>query len=120
MAQTATSLGIEVVAHGSDASDHAAEYLAAGFGTVMVGEVETTLLEFAQGKSPDEVAGLVEWPVVLLFLYRISTAVSATLERIRALLAGRYTGSRRRVAPRPVQHPQSNPRGESHPIRVRR
>jgi len=58
MARTAANLGIEVVAHGSDASDHAAEYLAAGFGTVMVGEVESTLLEFAQGKSPDEVAGL--------------------------------------------------------------
>src|SRR5258708_27326871 len=58
MAQTATGLGIEVAAHGSDASDHAVEYLAAGFSTVLIGEVETTLLEFARWKSRDAVARL--------------------------------------------------------------
>ena len=58
MAQTAANRGIEAAAHGSDASDHVVEYLAAGFGTVLIGEVETTLLEFAQGHSRDEIAGL--------------------------------------------------------------
>src|SRR4051812_2688752 len=58
MAQTASALGIEVAAHGSDASDHAVEYLAAGFGTVLIGEVENTLLEFAQGHPRDGIAGL--------------------------------------------------------------
>ena len=58
MARTAASLGIEIVAHGSDASDHAGEYLAAGFGAVIIGEVETTLLEYAQGHDPYVIAGL--------------------------------------------------------------
>src|SRR5579863_4482944 len=53
MAQTATGQGIEVVAHGSDASDHVGAYLAAGFSSVIIGEVETTLLAFAQGHPPD-------------------------------------------------------------------
>jgi anaerobic magnesium-protoporphyrin IX monomethyl ester cyclase len=58
MAQTAASLGIDTVAHGSDASDHAAAYLAAGFRSVIIGEVETTLLEYAQGKPRDGINGL--------------------------------------------------------------
>jgi anaerobic magnesium-protoporphyrin IX monomethyl ester cyclase len=58
MAQTAKDQGIEIVAHGSDASDHAGAYLAAGFSSVIIGEVEATLLAFAQGQSPDSVAGL--------------------------------------------------------------
>jgi radical SAM superfamily enzyme YgiQ (UPF0313 family) len=58
MARAAANLGIEILAHGSDASDHAAEYLAAGFRAVIIGEVETTLLEYAQGNDPDDVSGL--------------------------------------------------------------
>jgi anaerobic magnesium-protoporphyrin IX monomethyl ester cyclase len=58
MAQTATDRGIEVVAHGSDASDHVSEYLAAGFGSVIIGEVEDTLLAVAQGHRPESIAGL--------------------------------------------------------------
>jgi radical SAM superfamily enzyme YgiQ (UPF0313 family) len=58
MAQTATDQGIEVVAHGSDASDHVSEYLAAGFSSVIIGEVEDTLLAFAQGHPPESIAGL--------------------------------------------------------------
>ena len=58
MARTATSQGIEVVAHGSDASDHAAAYLAAGCAAIIIGEVESTLLAFAQGESTDNIAGL--------------------------------------------------------------
>jgi len=34
--------------HGSDSSDHAKEYLDAGFDFVLSGEVETTLLELAR------------------------------------------------------------------------
>src|SRR5512142_2293441 len=55
MARTATGQGIEAVAHGSDASDHAGAYLAAGFSSVIIGEVEATLLAFAQGQVPDTV-----------------------------------------------------------------
>jgi len=58
MAQTATSRGVEVVAHGSDASDHVAAYLGAGFRSVIIGEVEETLLECAQGNPPETIAGL--------------------------------------------------------------
>lgn len=58
MAQTATGQGIEVVAHGSDASDHAGAYLAAGCAAVIIGEVEATLLAFALGEPTDTIAGL--------------------------------------------------------------
>ena len=58
MARSARERGIPAVAHGSDASDHVAEYLAAGFSAVLIGEVETTLLELAQGKPRDAIAGL--------------------------------------------------------------
>src|ERR1700723_4368314 len=43
MAGVARRRGIEIVAHGSDASDHVAEYRAAGFSFVLIGEVESTL-----------------------------------------------------------------------------
>ncbi len=58
MAQTAVSQGIEVVAHGSDASDRAPAYLAAGFRSVIIGEVEATLLEYAERNPRHEIAGL--------------------------------------------------------------
>jgi radical SAM superfamily enzyme YgiQ (UPF0313 family) len=58
MAQTAQDAGIQATAHGSDASDHADAYLAAGFSTVIVGEVEATLLELAQGRLAETIAGL--------------------------------------------------------------
>ncbi len=58
MAQASKDRGIEVVAHGSDASDHVREYLAAGFSSVIIGEVEDTLLAFAQGDPPETIAGL--------------------------------------------------------------
>lgn len=58
IARAALRLGIPAVAHGSDASDHVNEYIAAGFSTVIVGEVETTLLEFVQGLSPGRIPGL--------------------------------------------------------------
>src|SRR5262249_36718985 len=50
MAKTAREHGIPAAAHGSDACDHAAEYLDAGFESVLIGEVESTLLELATGK----------------------------------------------------------------------
>ena len=59
MAQTARQAAIRVVAHGSDSSDHAAEYLAAGFDAVAVGEPEQTLMEAAQGRAFPSIDGLV-------------------------------------------------------------
>src|SRR5688572_27579931 len=49
MATIARNAGIGVLAHGSDASDHAEAYLDAGFQAVILGEAETTHLELAQG-----------------------------------------------------------------------
>jgi len=58
MAETARAHGIAAAAHGSDACDHAREYLDAGFESVLIGEVESTLLELVQGKPHSEIAGL--------------------------------------------------------------
>jgi anaerobic magnesium-protoporphyrin IX monomethyl ester cyclase len=58
MADAAQRRGIPAVAHGSDASDHVREYASAGFSFVLIGEVEQTLLELAQGKPPDSIPGL--------------------------------------------------------------
>ncbi|HVW86477.1 MAG TPA: radical SAM protein [Bryobacteraceae bacterium] len=57
MARTAAESGIPVVAHGSDASDHAREYLDAGFDAVLIGTVEQTLIEWAQGISRHSIPG---------------------------------------------------------------
>jgi radical SAM superfamily enzyme YgiQ (UPF0313 family) len=59
MARTAREHGVTVAAHSPDASDHAAQYLAAGFDYVLLGEVESTILELAAGKYANEIAGLV-------------------------------------------------------------
>lgn len=45
MAQQARAAGAIPIVNGSDASDHADEYLAAGFEAVLLGEAEWTLLE---------------------------------------------------------------------------
>jgi anaerobic magnesium-protoporphyrin IX monomethyl ester cyclase len=58
MAETAASQGIEAIAHGSDASDHPEVFLAAGFSTVIVGEVEATLLALAQQQPAESIDGL--------------------------------------------------------------
>ena len=58
MAGVARRRGIEIAAHGSDASDHVAEYRAAGFSFVLIGEVESTLLELAQGRPREAIRGL--------------------------------------------------------------
>jgi len=58
MAHAARQRGIRAAAHGSDASDHAAAYLAAGFDYILLGEVESTVLELARGDAPEEIAGL--------------------------------------------------------------
>lgn len=47
-AETAGRAGVPAVVNGADASDHAAEYLAAGFACVLRGEVEETLEEIAE------------------------------------------------------------------------
>jgi anaerobic magnesium-protoporphyrin IX monomethyl ester cyclase len=58
MAEVARRRGIPAAVHGSDASDHVSEYIGAGFSFVLIGEVEQTLLELAQGDRPDSIPGL--------------------------------------------------------------
>jgi anaerobic magnesium-protoporphyrin IX monomethyl ester cyclase len=58
MARIANEAGIFAVAHGSDASDHPIEYLKAGFRAVLIGEVESALLEMASGTEFAEIPGL--------------------------------------------------------------
>src|SRR5579863_3499796 len=43
MAQMARERGIPTAVHGSDSSDHAREYLGAGFDYLLIGEVEASL-----------------------------------------------------------------------------
>ncbi len=62
MAGIAARRGIPAAVHGSDASDHVREYTAAGFSFVLIGEVEQTLLELAQGKPPRTIPGLASNP----------------------------------------------------------
>jgi anaerobic magnesium-protoporphyrin IX monomethyl ester cyclase len=59
LAEIARRRGIPIAAHGSDASDRTREYIAAGFSFVLIGEVESTLLELAQGRPRDAIRGLV-------------------------------------------------------------
>lgn len=58
MADTARRHNLTIAVHGSDASDHVSQYVAAGFQYVLIGEVETTLLELAQGAPVGNIAGL--------------------------------------------------------------
>jgi radical SAM superfamily enzyme YgiQ (UPF0313 family) len=58
MARKAREHGIDAVVHGSDSSDHASAYIGAGFSAVLIGEVEATLLELAQGRPLDSINGL--------------------------------------------------------------
>jgi radical SAM superfamily enzyme YgiQ (UPF0313 family) len=59
IAQMARAAGIPAVAHGSDSTDHAALYLENGFTAVITGEVEHSLLEYAQGRPAPSIPGLV-------------------------------------------------------------
>jgi radical SAM superfamily enzyme YgiQ (UPF0313 family) len=58
MSEQARQRSIPITVHGSDASDNPRNYLRAGFEAVLIGEVETTLLELASGKPKQEIAGL--------------------------------------------------------------
>jgi radical SAM superfamily enzyme YgiQ (UPF0313 family) len=58
MAAAAGKRGIPIAVHGSDASDHVPEYLEAGFNSVLIGEVENTLLELAEGRPRESIRGL--------------------------------------------------------------
>ena len=58
MAAAARDRGVPIAAHGSDASDHVLEYLDAGFDSVLIGEVETTLVELAEGRPRASIRGL--------------------------------------------------------------
>jgi anaerobic magnesium-protoporphyrin IX monomethyl ester cyclase len=64
LAQTAREAGAIVIAHGSDATDHAKEYLQNGADFVLVGEAEQSLVELcasilAGGALPKEIAGVI-------------------------------------------------------------
>jgi anaerobic magnesium-protoporphyrin IX monomethyl ester cyclase len=59
MAQKAGEQGIAAAVHGSDASDHASAYIGTGFSAVLIGEVEATLIELAQGRPLASINGLV-------------------------------------------------------------
>jgi anaerobic magnesium-protoporphyrin IX monomethyl ester cyclase len=48
MAATARRAGVPAIVNGSDASDHSADYLAAGFSYVLEGEVESAVVEVAR------------------------------------------------------------------------
>jgi anaerobic magnesium-protoporphyrin IX monomethyl ester cyclase len=63
MAGVARRRGIPIAVHGSDASDHVREYRAAGFSYVLIGEVESTLLELAQGRPVGAIHGLAGNPL---------------------------------------------------------
>jgi radical SAM superfamily enzyme YgiQ (UPF0313 family) len=58
MANVARRHGLTIAVHGSDASDHVNQYIDAGFQYVLIGEVEATLLELAQGVPAREIPGL--------------------------------------------------------------
>jgi radical SAM superfamily enzyme YgiQ (UPF0313 family) len=58
MAQIARRRGLRIAVHGADASDHAQEYIDAGFHFVLIGEVEATILELALGAAISEIPGL--------------------------------------------------------------
>jgi anaerobic magnesium-protoporphyrin IX monomethyl ester cyclase len=58
MAAAAGARAVPIAAHGSDASDHVLEYLDAGFDSVLIGEVETTLIELAEGRPRASIRGL--------------------------------------------------------------
>ena len=65
MVDAASLAGAKVVVHGSDSSDHPAEYLARGADYVLVGEAEWTLLELVENlittshREPANIPGLV-------------------------------------------------------------
>jgi anaerobic magnesium-protoporphyrin IX monomethyl ester cyclase len=58
MADAAKRAGAIAAVHGPDSSDHADAYLNAGFDYVLVGEVESTIVELAQCRPVGEIAGL--------------------------------------------------------------
>jgi anaerobic magnesium-protoporphyrin IX monomethyl ester cyclase len=58
MAAAARARGVAIAAHGSDASDHVRAYLDAGFHAVLIGEVEATLVELAEGHPLASIHGL--------------------------------------------------------------
>jgi radical SAM superfamily enzyme YgiQ (UPF0313 family) len=58
IAGTAQDYGCVTAVHGSDATDHAADYLDAGFDAVLIGEVEDTVRQLAAERPWEEVAGM--------------------------------------------------------------
>jgi anaerobic magnesium-protoporphyrin IX monomethyl ester cyclase len=72
----ARASGCRTAVHGSDASDHAVEYLNNGFDYVVLGEVEEALVELASEAPIESIAGLV---------YRFGPQGAVTFNRPRAL-----------------------------------
>lgn len=72
MSEWSRQRGIPALVHGSDASDHVNEYIGAGFDAVLIGEVETTLLELASGRPKPSIAGLA---------YRSGTSIARNAPR---------------------------------------
>jgi anaerobic magnesium-protoporphyrin IX monomethyl ester cyclase len=66
MVRAARERGCNVAVNGSDATDHAARYLATGAGAVIVGEVEPTLCELADTWSKNPRASLFDIPGLAL------------------------------------------------------
>ena len=59
MAAAAHRHGIPIIAHGHDASEHADAYIAAGFDSVIRGEVEDAIVELASHLPHADISGLV-------------------------------------------------------------
>jgi anaerobic magnesium-protoporphyrin IX monomethyl ester cyclase len=69
LAQTGREAGAIVIAHGSDATDHAKEYLQNGVDFVLVGEAEQSLVELCASilsgcAPPNEIAGVIHLGLV--------------------------------------------------------
>lgn len=58
-AERARAAGIPAIVHGSDSADHALLYLEAGFSAVIRGEVEDALLDYALGRPPETIPGVI-------------------------------------------------------------
>jgi anaerobic magnesium-protoporphyrin IX monomethyl ester cyclase len=82
MMSEARLLGATVIAHGSDATDHAEEYLRNGANHVLLGEAETTLTEVCtallQSGDITDIAGLVSLEPTTRRLRRTQKAATPT------------------------------------------
>jgi radical SAM superfamily enzyme YgiQ (UPF0313 family) len=82
MTEEARLFGAKVIAHGSDATDHAEEYLRDGASYVLMGEAETTLTELClsllRSGEISDIAGLVSLDPTKNLLRRVQRAAKPT------------------------------------------